>query len=127
MAVEASGMRGVCSLTLQICVLLPQVRFTPTVEHCSMATLIGLCIRVKLLRALPPRFKVGACPLGAPLSRSRPRQECGRLGLAVQCGPHRGVWPLGNRPQLAPTTLLPPLPASLALLPPLLARRPTSS
>lgn len=36
----------------------PQVRFTPTVEHCSMATLIGLCIRVKLLRALPPRFKV---------------------------------------------------------------------
>jgi len=35
-----------------------QVRFTPTVEHCSMATLIGLCIRVKLLRALPPRFKV---------------------------------------------------------------------
>ena len=23
-----------------------------------MATLIGLCIRVKLLRALPPRFKV---------------------------------------------------------------------
>jgi hypothetical protein len=24
----------------------------------SMATLIGLCIRVKLLRALPPRFKV---------------------------------------------------------------------
>jgi uncharacterized membrane protein YgcG len=34
------------------------VRFTPTVEHCSMATLIGLCIRTKLLRALPPRFKV---------------------------------------------------------------------
>ncbi|KAI3424131.1 hypothetical protein D9Q98_009491 [Chlorella vulgaris] len=34
-----------------------KVRFTPTVEHCSMATLIGLCIRVKLLRALPPRFK----------------------------------------------------------------------
>lgn len=34
------------------------VFFTPTVPHCSMATLIGLCIRVKLLRALPPRFKV---------------------------------------------------------------------
>jgi metal-sulfur cluster biosynthetic enzyme len=34
------------------------VRFTPTVEHCSMATLIGLCIRVRLLRALPPRFKL---------------------------------------------------------------------
>eukprot|EP00775_Hariotina_reticulata_P002151 gene2151-2469_t len=35
-----------------------QVMFTPTVEHCSMATLIGLCIRTKLLRSLPPRFKV---------------------------------------------------------------------
>lgn len=34
------------------------VRFTPTIPHCSMATLIGLCIRVKLLRSLPPRFKV---------------------------------------------------------------------
>eukprot|EP00879_Flechtneria_rotunda_P007017 GHRR01007366.1.p1 GENE.GHRR01007366.1~~GHRR01007366.1.p1 ORF type:complete len:161 (+),score=43.57 GHRR01007366.1:223-705(+) len=34
------------------------VMFTPTVEHCSMATLIGLCIRTKLLRSLPPRFKV---------------------------------------------------------------------
>ncbi|GAX78567.1 hypothetical protein CEUSTIGMA_g6007.t1 [Chlamydomonas eustigma] len=35
-----------------------RVRFTPTVPHCSMATLIGLCIRVKLLRTLPPRFKI---------------------------------------------------------------------
>ncbi len=35
-----------------------RVQFTPTVEHCSMATLIGLCIRVKLLRSLPPRFKI---------------------------------------------------------------------
>jgi len=34
------------------------VYFTPTIPHCSMATLIGLCIRVKLLRSLPDRFKV---------------------------------------------------------------------
>ncbi|KAG8469446.1 hypothetical protein KFE25_005901 [Diacronema lutheri] len=34
------------------------IRFTPTVPHCSMATLIGLCIRVKLLRSLPERLKV---------------------------------------------------------------------
>jgi len=34
------------------------IRFTPTIPHCSMATLIGLCIRVKLLRCLPSRFKV---------------------------------------------------------------------
>lgn len=34
------------------------IKFTPTIPHCSMATLIGLCIRVKLLRSLPKRFKV---------------------------------------------------------------------
>mmetsp|Transcript_10405 Transcript_10405/g.11934 ORF Transcript_10405/g.11934 Transcript_10405/m.11934 type:complete len:158 (-) Transcript_10405:114-587(-) len=34
------------------------IYFTPTVPHCSMSTLIGLCIRVKLLRSLPTRFKV---------------------------------------------------------------------
>ncbi len=35
-----------------------RVWFTPTIPHCSMATLIGLCIRVKLIRSLPRRFKV---------------------------------------------------------------------
>ena len=35
-----------------------EVLFTPTIPHCSMATLIGLSIRVRLLRALPRRFKV---------------------------------------------------------------------
>ena len=35
-----------------------KVLFTPTIPHCSMATLIGLAIRVKLLRSLPNRFKV---------------------------------------------------------------------
>ncbi|ETO28524.1 hypothetical protein RFI_08606 [Reticulomyxa filosa] len=34
------------------------VRFTPTIPHCSMATLIGLCIKTKILRSLPKRFKV---------------------------------------------------------------------
>lgn len=29
------------------------VQFTPTIPHCSMATLIGLCIRVRLERSLP--------------------------------------------------------------------------
>ncbi|KAI0509941.1 hypothetical protein KFK09_010541 [Dendrobium nobile] len=36
----------------------PKVTFTPTVEHCSMATIIGLCIRVKLMRSLPSRYKI---------------------------------------------------------------------
>uniref|UniRef100_A0A0N4Z6H1 FeS_assembly_P domain-containing protein n=1 Tax=Parastrongyloides trichosuri TaxID=131310 RepID=A0A0N4Z6H1_PARTI len=34
------------------------VRFTPTIPHCSMATLIGLCIRIKLERSLPPGMKI---------------------------------------------------------------------
>ncbi|KAM3184122.1 hypothetical protein ACTXT7_009017 [Hymenolepis weldensis] len=34
------------------------VQFTPTIPHCSMATLIGLSIKVKLLRSLPRRFKI---------------------------------------------------------------------
>jgi len=34
------------------------VQFTPTVPHCGSATLIGLTLRVRLLRALPMRMKV---------------------------------------------------------------------
>ncbi|XP_058801092.1 MIP18 family protein galla-2 [Phymastichus coffea] len=34
------------------------VKFTPTIPHCSMATLIGLSIRTQLLRKIPPKFKV---------------------------------------------------------------------
>ncbi|KAL0209290.1 hypothetical protein RCL1_003548 [Eukaryota sp. TZLM3-RCL] len=35
-----------------------RIDFTPTVPHCSMATFIGLAIRVKLLHCLPHKFKV---------------------------------------------------------------------
>ena len=35
-----------------------KVQFTPTIPNCSMATLIGLMIRTKLNRELPPRYKV---------------------------------------------------------------------
>jgi len=35
-----------------------KIEFTPTIPHCSMATLIGLCLRVKLFRSLPPTIKV---------------------------------------------------------------------
>ncbi|KAJ2917210.1 hypothetical protein MD484_g3216, partial [Candolleomyces efflorescens] len=35
-----------------------KVEFTPTVPHCGMSTLIGLSIRVRLLRSLPSRYKV---------------------------------------------------------------------
>ena len=35
-----------------------KIAFTPTIPHCSMATIIGLSIKVKLLRSLAPRFKI---------------------------------------------------------------------
>ena len=35
-----------------------KVDFTPTIPNCGMATLIGLMIRVKLLRSLPLEYKV---------------------------------------------------------------------
>lgn len=34
------------------------VLLTPTIPHCSMATLIGLCVRVRLNRSLPARYRV---------------------------------------------------------------------
>lgn len=33
------------------------IKITPTITHCSLATLIGLGIRVRLERCLPPRFR----------------------------------------------------------------------
>ena len=35
-----------------------KIVFTPTVPHCSLATLIGLCLRVKLERCMEARFKL---------------------------------------------------------------------
>src|SRR2546430_17419548 len=34
------------------------VEITPTINHCSLATVIGLGVRVRLEQALPPRFRV---------------------------------------------------------------------
>ncbi|XP_046986553.1 cytosolic iron-sulfur assembly component 2A [Schistocerca americana] len=34
------------------------IEFIPTVPHCSLATLIGLCIRIKLERNLTEKFKL---------------------------------------------------------------------
>lgn len=35
-----------------------KIEFSPTVPHCSLATLIGLCLRVKLERTLQYAFKL---------------------------------------------------------------------
>src|SRR6201996_4101525 len=34
------------------------VLITPTIQHCSLATVIGLGVRVRLEESLPPRFRV---------------------------------------------------------------------
>lgn len=34
------------------------VYITPTITHCSLATLIGLGLRVRLERSLPPRYRI---------------------------------------------------------------------
>lgn len=34
------------------------VLITPTIQHCSLATMIGLGVRVRLEESLPPRFRV---------------------------------------------------------------------
>ncbi|XP_076317261.1 cytosolic iron-sulfur assembly component galla-1 isoform X2 [Tachypleus tridentatus] len=38
--------------------LLISIQFTPTVPHCSLATLIGLCLRVKLEKCFQHKFKL---------------------------------------------------------------------
>jgi len=35
-----------------------RVEFNPTVPHCSLATLIGLCIRIKIERNIPHKLKL---------------------------------------------------------------------
>ncbi|XP_078482236.1 cytosolic iron-sulfur assembly component 2A isoform X2 [Ciona intestinalis] len=35
-----------------------EVKFRPTIKHCSLATLIGLCLHVKLQRTLPTTHKI---------------------------------------------------------------------
>ncbi|VAI22500.1 unnamed protein product [Triticum turgidum subsp. durum] len=35
-----------------------KITFTPTVQHCSMATVIGLCLRLKLMQNFPPHYKI---------------------------------------------------------------------
>ncbi|CAI0473426.1 unnamed protein product [Linum tenue] len=40
-----------------------RITFTPTIQHCSMATVIGLCLRVKLQECFPPHYKVSSTDL----------------------------------------------------------------
>ncbi|TPX43445.1 hypothetical protein SeMB42_g04716 [Synchytrium endobioticum] len=58
LTLEQLNVTQVDHITVDSASSLVHVRFTPTIPHCSMATLIGLCIRVRLLRSLPDKFKV---------------------------------------------------------------------
>lgn len=49
---------GVSVEMLDTCTALITIEFKPTVPHCSLATLIGLCMRIKLQRSLPDRHKL---------------------------------------------------------------------
>ncbi|KAG5397391.1 hypothetical protein IGI04_019205, partial [Brassica rapa subsp. trilocularis] len=36
----------------------PPITFTPTIQHCRMASIIGLCLRAKLKECLPLHYQV---------------------------------------------------------------------
>lgn len=52
----SSSMHYKCSVLNVI--ILCRITFTPTIQHCSMATVIGLCLREKLKNCFPPHYKV---------------------------------------------------------------------
>ncbi|KRZ73784.1 Metastasis-associated protein MTA2 [Trichinella papuae] len=64
------------------------VHFTPTIPHCSMAVIIGLCIRTKLSHSLPRRFKIdvqltpGSHDMDAQLSKQLADKE--RVAAALE-------------------------------------------
>ncbi|KRY71618.1 Metastasis-associated protein MTA3 [Trichinella pseudospiralis] len=64
------------------------VYFTPTIPHCSMAVIIGLCIRTKLSHSLPRRFKIdvqltpGSHDMDAQLSKQLADKE--RVAAALE-------------------------------------------
>ncbi|XP_014663471.1 PREDICTED: MIP18 family protein FAM96A-like [Priapulus caudatus] len=51
--VKVENLTGLCDERYKISVI-----FTPTVAHCHLATLIGLCIRVRLQEELPHSYKL---------------------------------------------------------------------
>jgi metal-sulfur cluster biosynthetic enzyme len=55
------------------------VQFTPTVPHCSMATLIGLCIRTKILNTFPLiKFSIHITP-GKHQTEQQSKQHSGMI------------------------------------------------
>ncbi|KAI9880133.1 MAG: hypothetical protein M1830_005162 [Pleopsidium flavum] len=71
------------------------VLITPTITHCSLATVIGLGVRVRLEQALPPRFRVdvrikeGTHSTGEQVNKQLGDKE--RVAAALENGTLMGV------------------------------------
>jgi len=71
------------------------VEITPTITHCSLATVIGLGVRVRLEQALPPRFRVdvrikeGTHSTGDAVTKQLGDKE--RVAAALENGTLMGV------------------------------------
>lgn len=71
------------------------VEITPTITHCSLATVIGLGVRVRLEQALPPRFRVdvrikeGTHSTGEQVNKQLGDKE--RVAAALENGTLMGV------------------------------------
>ena len=71
------------------------VEITPTITHCSLATVIGLGVRVRLEQALPPRFRVdvrikeGSHSTGEQVNKQLGDKE--RVAAALENAQLRGV------------------------------------
>jgi metal-sulfur cluster biosynthetic enzyme len=71
------------------------VEITPTITHCSLATVIGLGVRVRLEQALPPRFRVdvrikeGTHSTGEAVNKQLGDKE--RVAAALENGTLMGV------------------------------------
>lgn len=59
-----------------------RVEFNPTVPHCSLATLIGLCLRIKIERNLPHALKLDIyIKKGAHTTEDESKQEIQSFSL----------------------------------------------
>lgn len=71
------------------------VLITPTITHCSLATVIGLGVRVRLEQSLPPRFRIdvrikeGTHSTGDAVSKQLSDKE--RVAAAMENGTLAGV------------------------------------
>lgn len=71
------------------------VQITPTITHCSLATVIGLGVRVRLEQALPPNYRVDVrCKENSHSQDDQVNKQLGdkeRVAAALENDTLRGV------------------------------------